>query len=396
MKPLEGVRILSLCQYGAGPYATLQLADLGAEIIKIEDLESGGDVSRSVIPYAGDGDSLYFQSLNRNKKSVSLNLRSPKGRELFRALARESKAVFNNLRGDVPAKLGITYDALKAVNPRIVTCSLSGFGTSGSMQAEPAYDYLLQAMLGHMSLTGDPEGPPEKYGVSMIDFSTGLMAAFALMAGIYQAERTGKGCDLDVSLFDTAASLLNYLAIWNLNRGYEPRKTRQSAHPSLVPSQLFPTRDGHIIVMCNKEKFFPVLCKALGAEDLASDPRYANFESRLENRESLTDALTRIFKEKTSGHWLEKLRGLIPVARVNTVDEAMHLPLMQEREMLVEVEHPTMGTLKMLGTPVKVSGFHPDYKAGPVLGAHNEEILGGLLGLDRDELETLRSEGVVG
>lgn len=395
MKPLEGLRILSLCQYGAGPYATLQLADLGAEVIKIEDLNSGGDVSRSVIPYAEDGDSLYFQAFNRNKKSVSLNLRSAKGRELFRELVKQSQAVFNNLRGDVPAKLGLAYEALKEVNPRIVTCSLSGFGTTGSMRAEPAYDYLLQAMLGHMSLTGDPDGPPEKYGLSMIDFSTGLMAAFALMAGLYQAERTGVGCELDVSLFDTAASVLNYLAIWNLNRGYEPRKTRQSAHPSLVPSQLFPTRDGHIVIMCNKEKFFPALCHALGAEDLAADPRYANFQSRLENRESLIAALTRILKTHTSQHWVETLRGIIPAARVNTVAEAMQLPLMREREMLVEVEHPRMGPVKMLGAPVKVSGFKPEYTPGPALGAHNQEILGGLLGLTDAELETLRTEGVI-
>lgn len=193
MKPLEGVRILAVSQYGAGPYGMLHLADLGAEIIKIEDRQTGGDVSRSVIPYAEDGDSLYFQAFNRNKKSITLNLKSDQGRVLFRRLVEKSDGVFNNLRGDVPARLGLTYEHLRAINPRVVCCSLSGFGTSGSMNSEPAYDYLLQAMQGHMSLTGAPDGPPEKYGISMIDFSTGVMAALGMMVGLFQSRLRGRG-----------------------------------------------------------------------------------------------------------------------------------------------------------------------------------------------------------
>ncbi|MFC3770879.1 CaiB/BaiF CoA transferase family protein [Paenibacillus sp. GCM10012303] len=395
MKPLEGIRVLSISQYGAGPYATLHLADLGAEVIKIEDPHTGGDVSRSVIPYAEQGDSLYFQALNRNKKSVTLDLKSETGRALFRQLAAKSDAVFNNLRGDVPAKLGLTYQQLKDVNPRIVTCSLSGFGTTGSMRAEPAYDYLLQAMLGHMSLTGEPSSPPEKYGVSMIDFSTGMMAALGLMVGLFRAKSQGEGCDIDVSLFDTAASVLNYLAIWNLNKGYVPQKTAHSAHPSLVPSQLFPTKDGHIVIMCNKEKFFPALSQAIGAPHLAEDARYVNFESRFAHKDSLVAELIAIFAREKTAYWLEKLQGVVPAAPVNTVDEALKHPLLRERDMIVNVAHPGFGDVSMIGTPIKITGEKPNYLAAPALGANNEEIFGGLLGLSRSELERLNAERVV-
>ncbi|HWL51692.1 MAG TPA: CoA transferase [Chthoniobacteraceae bacterium] len=394
-KPLEGVRILSVSQYGAGPFATLQLADLGAEVIKIEDRLVGGDVSRSVIPYAEGGDSLYFQSLNRNKKSITLNLKSEKGRELFRALAAKADGVFNNLRGDVPERLGLTYEQLKEVQPAIVTCSLSGFGTSGSMKAQPAYDYLLQAMVGHMSLTGGPGTPPEKYGVSMIDFSTGVMAALGMMVGLFAAKVRGVGCDVDVSLFDTAASMLNYLAIWNLNRDYVPQKTAWSAHPSLVPSQMFPTRDGYLVVMCNKEKFFPLLCEALGVPHLAQDERFVNFAGRLKHREALVEALIAVFVQCDTAHWVERLSGKVPVAPVNDVGAALKEPLMKERGMVVETEHPTFGALRMVGCPIHLSGHERSYRAGPALGEHNDEVFGEWLGLSREEIARLSDEGIL-
>jgi len=395
MKPLEGIRILSVSQYGAGPFGTLHLADLGAEIIKIEDRPSKGDVSRSVIPYAEDGDSLYFQAFNRNKKSITLNLKSAKGRAMFHQLVEKSDGVFNNLRGDVPVKLGLTYEQLKSVNPRIVTCSLSGFGTSGSMKAEPAYDYLLQAMVGHMALTGAPGGIPEKYGISMIDFSTGLMAALGLMVGLFQSRIRGVGCDVDVSLFDTSASMLNYLAIWNLNRGYTPERTAWSSHPSLVPSQMFPSQDGHLVVMCNKEKFFPILCEVLGAPELATDERFSNFSARLKNKDVLIPLLVDLFRRQPTAYWLAGLSGKVPAAPVNTVEEALRHPLMAERNMVVEARHPRQGPLRMMGTPVKISGFTPSYNAAPALGQQNAEIYGELLGLSAEELASLEAENVI-
>lgn len=395
MKPLEGTRILAVSQYGAGPYATLHLADLGAEVIKIEDPATGGDVSRGVIPYAENGDSVYFQAFNRNKKSITLNFRHPEAAAVFRGLAEKSDAVFNNLRGDVPDKLGLTYPHLKDINPAIVTCSLSGFGTSGSRRAEPAYDYLLQAMLGHMHLTGEPDGPPEKYGLSLIDFSTGIMAALGIMVGLYQAKTRGVGCDVDVSLFDTAASLLNYIAAWSLSRGHRPSKTKHSAHPSLVPSQMFQTRDSHVMVMCNKEKFFPLLCAGLGLPELAEDPRYADFSARLANRESLLPVLAGAFSRETTAHWIGCFRGRVPCAPVNSVEEALADPFLEEREMIAELEHPKLGPLRMMGLPVKVAGHRPEYRPGPALGEHNEEIYTQLLGKSPAEISALRSKGVI-
>lgn len=395
MKPLEGMRIIAVSQYGAGPYATLHLADMGAEIIKIEDPSTNGDVSRAVIPYSENNDSLFFQSLNRNKKSISLNLKSKEGRKIFEKLVKESDAVFNNLRGDVPEKLKITYEHLKHINPKIVTCSLSGFGTSGSMKKEPAYDYLLQAMNGHMSLTGEPGGPPSKFGLSIVDFSTGMMAALGLMIGIYQAQNHGKGSDVDVSLFDTSVSVLNYLASWHLNKGYEPKRTAHSAHPTLVPSQLFPTKDGHIVVMCNKEKFFQILCECMDVPELAEDEKYKNFQARYENKEELIHILTEIFGAQTTDYWLERLKGKVPVAPVNTVAEALEQPLIKERNMIIEYDSENFGKVKSLGTPIKISTYEPDYVEGPSIGQHNEEIYKGLLGFSDEDLEKLKEDQVI-
>lgn len=395
MRPLEGMRIIAVSQYGAGPYATLHLADLGAEIIKIEDPGTGGDVSRYVIPHSENEDSLFFQSLNRNKKSISLNLKSVEGRKIFEELVKNSDAVFNNLRGDVPEKLKLNYENLKHINPKIVTCSLSGFGTYGSMTKEPAYDYLLQAMNGHMSITGEPGGPPSKFGISIVDFSTGMMAALGLMIGIYQAQNHGVGSDVDVSLFDTSLSVLNYLATWHLNKGYEPVRTANSAHPTLVPSQQFPTKDGHVVVMCNKEKFFPLLCEGLEAPDLAADERYQNFQSRFDHKEELLDKLVTIFQTQTTEYWLERLKGKVPIAPVNSVEEALKQPLVKERNMIVEMDSPTFGPLKMLGTPIKLSNYQPEYQCGPSLGQHNEEIYGALLGYESSKIQQLKEAGII-
>ncbi|EZH64740.1 CoA-transferase [Bacillaceae bacterium JMAK1] len=389
MGPLSGVRILAISQYGAGPFATLHLADMGAEVIKIEDPNSGGDVSRSVIPYSENEDSLFFQSLNRNKKSITLDLKSTEGKAVFLKLVEKSDAVFNNLRGDVPERLGITYQQLKHVNPKIVTCSLSGFGTSGSMKKEPAYDYLLQAMNGHMSLTGEPGGPPTKYGISIVDFSTGMMAALGLMIGLYKAKVDGKGEDIDVSLFDTSLSVLNYLAIWHLNKGYEPLRTTSSAHPTLVPSQLFETKTGYIMIMCNKEKFFRILCEEIDAEHLARDTRYQDFQSRFDHKETLITELERVFLTETTKTWLSRLQGKVPIAPVNSIQEALNQSIVHERNMIVKVDSDNFGEIEMLGTPIKCESFTPDYKPGPKMGEHNEEIFEQLLGLTKNDVERM-------
>ncbi|MDP6586394.1 MAG: CoA transferase, partial [Anaerolineales bacterium] len=289
--PLTGIRILSIEQYGAGPWATMMLADLGAEVIKIENPRSDGDVGRYVPPYTGDKDSIYFQSFNRNKKSITLDIQHEKAFSVLHPLVKASDCVFNNLRGDLPAKLGLDYQALKDIDPSVVCCSLSAFGRSGSRMSEPGYDYLMQAYTGWMSITGEPDGPPQKTGPSIVDLSAGITASLATLAAIMRSRETGIGCDVDVSLFDTALSELAYVASWHLTKGYQPRRFRHSSHPSQVPSQLLPTKDGWMVVMCAKEKFYRSLVEIMGMPSLGADPRFATFEDRLTNRDVLLPIL---------------------------------------------------------------------------------------------------------
>ncbi|WP_238489455.1 CaiB/BaiF CoA transferase family protein [Actinoplanes flavus] len=263
MRPLEDIRIVAVEQYGAGPFGSVHLADLGADVIKIEEPGTGGDVGRYVPPYQHGEDSLFFETFNRGKRSLSLDLASPAGREVFEDLVRHSDAVYSNLRGDVPAKIGITYDQLRHINPSIVCCSLTGFGMTGPRAAQPGYDYILQGLAGWMDLTGEPGGPPTKSGLSIVDYSGGYVAAIALLAGVHAARRDGHGMDCDLSLFDTAVGMLTYPATWHLNAGFEPARTRHSAHPSLVPFQLFPSADGWVVVGCAKEKFWHRLVAVL-------------------------------------------------------------------------------------------------------------------------------------
>jgi len=393
--PLEGVKILAVSQFGAGPYSTMLLAELGAEVIKIEDPSVGGDVSRSVPPDAMEHDSLYFQSFNRNKKSLTLNLKTAEGREIMWHLARISNAVFNNLRGDQAIKLGLTYASLGRVNPKIVCCSLAGFGTTGPNATEPGYDYLMQAYAGYMNLTGDPDGPPAVCGVSVIDHAAGFAAALALVAAVYAAQSTGEGRDVEVDLIDIAYSMLTYLAIWNLNRGYEPIRHAGSAHQTLVPVQTFRTKDSYLVVFCAKEKFWHALCSAMKLEHLVSDERFANFERRLQNRELVVSTLQKTFLIKTTEDWLKLLRGKVPCAPVNNLSQAMHEPFLVDRKMIVETQHPFFGTIRQVASPIRLPGTNMDHKRAPALGEHTDEILRNYLGYDDDMIVELRQRRVI-
>lgn len=387
---LGDLRIIAVEQFGAGPFGTLHLADLGADVIKIENPKAGGDVSRSVPPYAADGDSLYFQSFNRNKRSLTLDLKHPEGRRVFNDLVKTSDAVFSSLRGDQPERLGLTYEHLKEINPAIVCCALTGYGLDGPRRAEPAYDYLMQAYAGWMSLTGAPDAPPTKSGLSVVDFSAGLAAMTGLLAGVLEARRTGVGCDVDVSLHDTAVSMLSYLPIWTLNRDYEPKRIADSAHPSIVPSQVFETKDGHLVVFCAKEKFWVNLAEAMDAGHLARDPRFARFPDRLEHREELVEELKPRFKARTTGEWMERLRGSVPCAPVNTVEQALQDEQVRARKMVLEVEHPEFGPLKQTATAIKMNGETRPDRHGPAMGADTDAVLHDLLGYDDDEIARLR------
>ena len=393
--PLDGVRILAFEQYGAGPWGTMHLADLGAEIIKVENPATGGDVARYVPPYTANRDSLYFQSFNRNKKSITLNLQHPDVDQVLHPLVSASDAVFNNLRGDLPATLGLDYVALERVKPSIVCCSLSAFGRHGPRASEPGYDYIMQAAAGWMSVTGDPGGAPQKAGLSMVDFSAGMMAATGMLSAMMRARETGVGCDVDVSLFDNALAHLSYLASWHLTEGYQPQRWADSSHPSQVPSQVLPTADGYLMVMCAKEKFFANLVKIMGAPELAGDSRFRTFADRLQNREELGILLKELSQQKTTAKWLELLRGQVPCGPVNSVEEALNEPEVANQEMVIELDHPQMGRVLQTASPIKVGDSAIDHEPGPALGEHTDAVLRDYAGASNADLARWRSNGVI-
>jgi crotonobetainyl-CoA:carnitine CoA-transferase CaiB-like acyl-CoA transferase len=392
MRPLADVRVIAIEQYGAGPFGSVHLADLGAEVIKIEDPSSGGDVGRYVVPEQHGEDSLFFETFNRNKRSLGLDLSTPEGRAVFEDLVKVSDVVHSNLRGDVPAKLRIRYDDLKHLNPAIVCSSLSGFGMTGPRSAEPGYDYVLQGMAGWMDLTGEPGGPPTKSGLSLVDYAGGLVAVGSILAALHAARRDGVGADCDISLFDTAISMLTYPAAWQLNSDFEPKRTHHSAHPSLVPFQAFPTGDGWLVVACPKEKFFRRLAVALGHPEWPDDPRYKDFAARRENAAALLGELTEVFAGGTCDHWLDLLRKAgVPCGPVNSVAEALRDPHTLARGMVVETEHPYFGTVRQVASPLRVGSGEPSYRRGPRRDEDAGYVYGELLGYDAERVERLRA-----
>jgi crotonobetainyl-CoA:carnitine CoA-transferase CaiB-like acyl-CoA transferase len=371
------------------------LGDLGATIVKIEDPSVGGDEARAVPPEPIGGDSLYYQSFNRNTRSLTLNLRTTAGRDLFRRLAATVDAVYANPRGDLPAKLGLDYASLKDVNPRLVCCTLTGFGRSGPRAADPAYDYLIQGLSGFMAVTGEPDGPPVRSGVAVIDFAGGMASALGLMIALRRARETGVGGDVDVSLHDTAISMLAYLATAFLRTGAEPQRHPGGSHSSVVPSQTFATRDGWMLVMCMKDKFWQRLTALIDRPDLARDPRYASFTGRFEHRAALLAELEPIFRAKPTAEWIALLRGQVPCAPVNSVAQALADEQVLHRQMLVTVDHPHYGPLREVGCPIKIDDVEPRYTAAPALGSDTDAILSQWLGLTAAEIETLRLQEAI-
>ena len=397
MLPLADVRVIALEQFGAGPWGTLQLADLGAEVIKIEDPGSRGDVARYVPPFQDGEDSLFFETFNRTKQSVSLDLRHPESRGVVEDLVRASDVVYSNLRGDQPRKLGLTYDDLKSANPRIVCCSLSGFGTTGPRAAEGGYDYMVQGLAGWMSLTGAPDGPPTKSGLSLVDLSGGYVSAIAVLGGLVRARRDGVGCDCDVSLFETALAELVYVGTWAASRGYTPPRRHDSAHPSIVPFQNFATADGWIVVACPKQKFWELLCEAIGRPELAADERFADLAGRDRNRDALVPVLEEAFRARASAEWLSVLAEAgVPSAAVNDVAAALADPQAQARGDVVEIEHPRLGRVRQVASPLRLSDAEPPVAPAPVRGAHTEEVLAELCGYAAERIGELAANGVFG
>jgi len=376
-RPLEGVRVVAVEQYGAGPYGTQLLSELGAEVIKIEAVSMGGDVSRATGPFfLGENDSHFFQTFSRGKKSVTIELKTPEGRAAFERLVATADAVVNNLRGDQPAKLKIAFDDLKAIKPSIVCGHLSAYGRDNSRKTWPGYDYLMQAEAGFMSLTGEPDGPPIRFGLSMVDFMTGSVFALGVVSAILGARRTGEGCDVDVSLFDVALHQTSYPATWAMNEGFEIERMPRAAHPSIAPSQLVRTADGWAMLMCQTPKFWDAFCAITERPDLKADARFADIPTRRVNIEALTDALDAVMQTKTTDEWLVLLGGQVPFAPVRGLKEALDNPYVAEIGMRDVVDHPERaGGLHMLACPIKIDGKRAPGVRAPRMGEHNAELL---------------------
>jgi crotonobetainyl-CoA:carnitine CoA-transferase CaiB-like acyl-CoA transferase len=363
--PLAGLRVLAVEQFGAGPFGTALLADLGAEIIKIEDPRLGGDVGRYVPPGQVGRDSLFFETFNRGKRSIALDLGDLRDREVFERLVASADAVFSNLRGDLPERLGLTYAALGPINPAIVCVALTGYGRNGERASWPGYDALVQAEAGWAALTGQPGDPPTKSGLSLADYAAGATSMVGLLAAVLGARSTGRGRDVDVSLYDTALAMLTYPATWLLSAGIETGRLPMSAHPSIVPFQLFATIDGYVAIACAKQHFFEALMGELALPEAAADPRFADFEGRMANRDSLLEAIAGRLATKTTSEWLEALRGKVPIAPVRSLAEAADPDELALRGLLREYDHPTLGRVRTIGSPIMTAGLECERQRGP-------------------------------
>ena len=395
---LTGVKILAVEQYGAGPFATQFLADTGAEVIKIENPNDGGDMARGVGPFWHDGlpettRSVFYQGLNRGKKSLTLDLTRPEGQAVFHQLVAGADAVVSNLRGDVPARLGLTYETLAKTNPRIVCAHLTGYGREGERARWPGYDYLMQSESGYFSLTGEPGSAPARFGLSMIDFMTGAVTSLALVSGVLKARSSGSGLDVDVSLFDLSLYTLNYIGHWYLNNGEVTGRLPRSAHASLTPCQSYKTRDGWIFIMCNKEKFWGVLCERIGRPEWTRDPRFASFKDRLANRDLITTLLDEVLSARGTDEWLAHFAGSVPSSPIYDVKQALENPWVTNSDRIMETPVAGGRPLRTLSSPIRYAG-RPQNGAAPALGEHSAEVLAAA-GVSAAEIARLRALGVV-
>lgn len=396
---LEGVSILAVEQYGAGPFGTLFLADLGAQVIKIENRADGGDVSRMVGPYFNDAlpdtaQSVFYQGLNRGKKSLTLDLARPEGRAVFARLASRADAVFTNLRGDVPAKLGVTFEQLQSVKPTLVCAHLTGYGREGERAAWPGYDYLMQAEAGYFHLTGEPDTPPTRFGLSLVDLMTGVALAAGLLAALHAARRDGRGRDVDLSLFDLSLFNLNYIGHWYLNAGAATGRVARSAHASLTPCQSYRTKGGWIYLMCNKEKFWAELCRRIGRPEWIEDPRFRRFPDRLKHRNLLTGLIDEALQAHTTDEWLAKFAGSVPSAPIYDVTQALDNPWVKGSPRIESIPVGGGKPLELLTNPLRGEGLPLAGRPAPALGADTDSVLT-QAGFSRDEIARLRSAGVI-
>jgi formyl-CoA transferase/CoA:oxalate CoA-transferase len=396
VKLFAGVRVLDLSRMLAGPYGSMLLADMGAEVIKIEDPDGGDPMRAMGPPFLPNGESAYFLAINRNKKSVVIDLTQAAGRDVFLDLVRRADVVWENFRPGVLARLGCDHAALAAINPRIVMCSISAYGQDGPYRDWPAFDLALQAMGGAMSLTGEADRGPVRMGLPMGDLAGGMFGAFAVAGALYQRTMTGAGAHIDLSLLDCQVSLLTYLAQYFWTDGRVPGRMG-SAHTSVVPYGTLATRDGHLIVAIFAEKFWGAFCRALGHPEWECDPRFATNRDRVAHRTALLPLVERAFAGRTTEAWLARLREEgVPAAPILSVDRVLADPQVHHRGMVTELHHGELGALPTLGTPIKIEGAD---KLGitppPGLGEHTEETLKTLLGYPAERIAALRDGGAV-
>ena len=393
-KSLEGIRVLDLTTFMTGPFASMVLGDLGAEIIKIEP-PGTGDNSRQIPPYFHEGESLYYISLNRNKKSMTLNLRKDKGREIFYELVKKADVVIDNYRPGITTKLKVDYESLKAVNPRVICCSITSFGIDGPYSNRPGYDLTIQAMSGAMSMTGEEGRGPMRLGVPMGDLGGSMWALTAIQAALFHREKTGEGQFVDVSLLESLAAFITYPALYYSHAG-EMAKPLGSGHQAIVPFQAFKTKDYYMAIACAAEKFWGLLCDALDIAEIKSDPRFQTMADRLKNKDELNSLLSDIFIQKTSAEWDEILsREGVPCAPVNTIDRVFEDPAIRHRSAVISVDH--FGEkFRSFGNPIKMTATPiEEYKTPPLLGENNQEILTQLLNYAPGDIEQLKKEGVL-
>jgi formyl-CoA transferase/CoA:oxalate CoA-transferase len=390
---LEGIRVLDVSRVLTGPYCSLMLADLGAEVTKIELPERGDDTRAWGPPFLG-GESAYFLSINRNKRSVTLNLKAPEGRKIVLELASQSDVFLENFAPGVAERLGIGFEAVRATNPRIVYCSISGFGQNGPYRDHPAYDLILQGLGGLQGITGEPGAAPVRIGVAVADIAGGMFAAYAIAAALLHRERTGEGEFVDVSLLDSQLAWLTYMAANYFATGRDPERAG-SRHPTIVPYQAFETRDGVLNVAVGNDDIFRRFCQALGRPELAADPRFSTNPKRVENRGALEPVLETLFRTRTTADWQRALNEhAVPAGPVYRVSDIARDPQVEYRKMILELSHPRAGTVRQFGPPFRSRHERGPHTPPPLLGEHTQEVLSAL-GYTPKQIAELKSKGVI-
>jgi formyl-CoA transferase len=402
MQPLAGIRILDLTRAMAGPFCTMMLGDLGADVIKVERPGRGDESRGWGPPFVGEpygpypGESAYYLSANRNKRSITVNLKEQKGVEIVRQLAAKADVLVENFRTWVLDGLGLGYEQLLSVNSQLVYCSISGYGRTGPYANRPGYDFVIQAEGGFMGITGPEEGPPFRVGVPIIDITAGMFSSTAILAALRARDTTGKGQLIDLSLLDTQVALLANVASNYLVGGQEPRRLG-NAHPSITPYEAFRARDRWFALAAANERQWSILCDVIGQPDLRTDPRFADNNTRVENRSALRDVLEAVFLARDADEWLEAFRRAgLPCGPINTIPEVFRHAQAEARDLVADIEHPTAGTVQFPGFPYKLSDTPASVRRPPPrLGEHTEEVLADLLGYSTDDVMACRQAGAI-